>query len=44
MNYDLEMMEEMGYCFGIENYFRYLFFCLVGVILYMLFDYFLDDF
>ena len=23
-NYDLEMMKEMGYCSGIENYSRYL--------------------
>ena len=23
-NYDLEMMEEMGYCSGIENYSRHL--------------------
>lgn len=44
MRYDFEMMWEMGFCLGIENYLRYLMFCFLGFMLYMLFDYFLDDF
>lgn len=37
------MMREMGFCLGIENYFVYLILRLLGLILYILFDYFGDD-
>ncbi|EAC9724387.1 excinuclease ABC subunit UvrB [Listeria monocytogenes] len=43
-NYDLEMMEEMGYCSGIENYSRHLSLRPAGVTPYTLLDYFPDDF
>lgn len=39
-NYDLEMMEEMGYCSGIENYSRHLSLRPAGVTPYTLLDYF----
>ncbi|WP_163654958.1 excinuclease ABC subunit UvrB [Listeria sp. PSOL-1] len=43
-NYDLEMMEEMGYCSGIENYSRHLALRPAGSTPYTLLDYFPDDF
>jgi len=43
-NYDLEMMEEMGFCSGIENYSRHLANREAGSTPYTLFDYFPDDF
>ena len=43
-NYDLEMMEEMGYCSGIENYSRYLTHRNAGDTPYTLLDYFPEDF
>ncbi|MBD3378762.1 excinuclease ABC subunit UvrB [candidate division KSB1 bacterium] len=42
--YDLEMMEELGYCSGIENYSRYLSGRKPGERPYTLVDYFPDDF
>ena len=43
-NYDLEMMEEMGYCSGIENYSRHLTHRNAGDTPYTLLDYFPSDF
>ena len=43
-NYDLEMMEEMGYCSGIENYSRHLTHRNAGDTPYTLLDYFPADF
>ena len=43
-NYDLEMMEELGYCNGIENYSRHLDGRLPGEPPYTLISYFPDDF
>ncbi|SDM19969.1 excinuclease ABC subunit UvrB [Sediminibacillus halophilus] len=43
-NYDLEMMNEMGFCSGIENYSRHLTFREPGSTPYTLIDYFPDDF
>lgn len=43
-NYDLEMMQEMGYCSGIENYSRHLTHRMAGEAPYTLLDYFPDDF
>ena len=43
-NYDLEMMQEMGYCSGIENYSRHLTHRPAGAPPYTLLDYFPDDF
>lgn len=43
-NYDMEMMEEMGFCSGIENYSRHLTLREPGATPYTLFDYFPDDF
>lgn len=43
-NYDLEMMREMGFCSGIENYSRHLTLREAGATPYTLFDYFPDDF
>ncbi len=43
-NYDLEMMQEMGYCSGVENYSRHLTQRPKGVAPYTLLDYFPDDF
>jgi len=43
-NYDLEMMEEMGYCSGIENYSRHLTHRKAGDAPYTLIDYFPEDF
>ncbi|MBI3399530.1 MAG: excinuclease ABC subunit UvrB [Deltaproteobacteria bacterium] len=42
--FDLEMIEEMGYCSGIENYSRHLSGRLPGEAPYTLIDYFPDDF
>ncbi len=42
--YDLEMMQEMGYCSGIENYSRHLTNRKAGEAPYTLVDYFPDDF
>lgn len=42
--YDLEMMEEMGFCSGIENYSRHLTLREAGSTPYTLIDYFPDDF
>ena len=44
VSYDLEMMQEMGYCSGIENYSRYFDGRSVGQPPYTLLDYFPDDF
>jgi len=43
-NYDLEMMQEIGYCNGIENYSRYLTSRAPGQPPYTLLDYFSKDF
>ncbi|WP_027956287.1 excinuclease ABC subunit UvrB [Halobacillus kuroshimensis] len=43
-NYDLEMMREMGFCSGIENYSRHLTFREEGATPYTLLDFFPDDF
>ncbi len=42
--YDLEMMRELGYCSGIENYSRYFDRRQAGERPFCLFDYFPDDF
>lgn len=42
--YDLEMLREMGFCSGIENYSRHLTFREPGATPYTLLDYFPDDF
>ena len=44
VGYDIEMMREMGYCSGIENYSRYFDGRSVGQPPYTLLDYFPDDF
>ncbi|MEN3005754.1 excinuclease ABC subunit UvrB [Dehalobacterium formicoaceticum] len=43
-NFDLEMMQEMGYCQGIENYSRHLSARAPGEPPYTLIDYFPEDF
>ncbi|AIF68079.1 excinuclease ABC subunit UvrB [Terribacillus saccharophilus] len=43
-NYDLEMMREMGFCSGIENYSAQLTFREPGATPYTLLDFFPDDF
>lgn len=43
-NYDLEMMQEIGYCSGIENYSRHMSQRKAGEPPYSLLDYFPDDF
>ncbi len=43
VNYDLEMMQELGYCSGIENYTRYFTDKQIGEAPYTLIDYFGDD-
>ena len=43
-NYDLEMMAEVGYCSGIENYSRHLTHRKAGDAPYTLLDYFPEDF
>jgi excinuclease ABC subunit B len=44
VNYDLEMIKELGYCSGIENYSRYFDGRKVGQRPFVLLDYFPDDF
>lgn len=44
VNYDLEMMRELGYCSGIENYSRYFDGRAPGSRPFCLLDYFPDDF
>lgn len=44
VSYDLEMMQEMGYCSGIENYSRYFDGREIGQPPYTLLDYFPSDF
>ncbi len=44
VTYDLEMMRELGYCSGIENYSRYFDNRLPGIRPFCLLDYFPDDF
>ena len=44
VNYDLEMMRELGYCSGIENYSRYLDQRAPGTRPFCLLDYFPDDY
>ncbi|CAM3888711.1 excinuclease ABC subunit UvrB [Alkalicoccus chagannorensis] len=41
--YDIEMMQELGYCSGIENYSRHLTFREAGATPYTLMDYFPED-
>ena len=43
-NYDIEMMREMGFCSGIENYSRHLSLRAPGSTPYTLLDFFPDDF
>jgi len=43
-NFDLEMIRELGYCSGIENYSRYLDQRLPGTRPFCLLDYFADDY
>ncbi|WP_205091502.1 excinuclease ABC subunit UvrB [Thalassobacillus pellis] len=43
-NYDLEMMREMGFCSGIENYSRHLTLRDAGATPYTLLDYFPEDY
>ena len=42
--YDLEMLEEMGFCHGVENYSRWLDGREAGETPYTLYDYFPEDF
>lgn len=42
--YDIEMMQEMGYCSGIENYSRHLTFREPGATPYTLMDFFPEDY
>ena len=44
VSYDIEMMREVGYCSGIENYSRYFYGREIGEAPYTLMDYFPDDF
>lgn len=44
VNYDLEMLRELGYCSGIENYSRYFDGRAAGSRPFCLLDYFADDF
>lgn len=44
VNYDIEMMREMGYCNGIENYSRYFDGRTIGQPPFTLLDYFPNDF
>jgi len=44
VNYDLEMIQELGYCTGIENYSRFLDRRMPGTRPFCLLDYFPDDF
>ncbi|MBO4503232.1 MAG: excinuclease ABC subunit UvrB [Bacteroidales bacterium] len=44
VNYDVEMMRELGYCSGIENYSRYFDKCQPGERPFCILDFFPDDF
>ena len=44
VNYDMEMLQEIGYCSGVENYSRYLSHRTPGQRPYCLFDFFPKDF
>lgn len=44
VNYDLEMMRELGYCSGIENYSRFFDGRMAGMRPFCLLDYFPDDY
>ncbi len=44
VNYDMEMLQEIGYCSGVENYSRYLSDRTLGQRPYCLFDFFPKDF
>ncbi len=44
VNYDLEMLRELGYCSGVENYSRYMDGRLPGTRPFCLIDYFPNDF
>ncbi len=44
VNYDMEMLQETGFCYGIENYSRYLEFRKPGQAPYALIDYFPENF
>jgi excinuclease ABC subunit B len=44
VNYDLEMLRELGYCSGVENYSRYMDGRLPGTRPFCLIDYFPEDF
>ncbi len=44
VNYDIEMMQEIGFCQGIENYSRYISGREAGSAPYTLMDYFPDDY
>lgn len=44
IEYDIEMLCEMGYINGVENYLCYMDGCSEGELFYMFFDFFLDDF
>jgi len=44
VNYDLEMLRELGYCSGVENYSRYMDGRLPGTRPFCLLDYFPEDF
>ena len=44
VSYDMEMIKELGYCSGIENYSRYFDGRVPGARPYCLFDYFPEDF
>ncbi len=43
-NYDMEMLREVGYCSGVENYSRHMSFREAGSTPFTLLDYFPDDF
>lgn len=43
IQFDFEMMNELGYCLGIENYLCFFFGCGFGELLLILFDYLLVD-
>lgn len=44
MIYDIEMMWEMGYINGIENYFCYMDWCKFGEFFFIFLDFFFKDF
>lgn len=43
MMFDIEMIEVIGFCVGIENYFCYLIGCKFGELLFILFEYLFDN-